>query len=58
MNGILDYIRITLVVAFAFLLYVFATHAVNEAACVALELPGSQVVGKGIIKFLAMCWWR
>lgn len=56
-NDIVVYMKIALVIVVAFFMYVFITHGLNEAICTSLANPGSQIAGKGVMRFLALCWW-
>ena len=57
MADIVSYIKMALVVVFTFLLYAFITHALNEATCASLDRGVTPVIGKGLVKFLSLCWW-
>ena len=57
LNDVVTYMKIALVVVFAFFAYVFITQALNEATCASMERVNSPIVGKELIQFLALCWW-
>ena len=57
MADVVIYMKIALVVVFAFFAYVFITQALNEATCASMERVNSPIVGKELIQFLALCWW-
>ena len=56
-NDIVAYMKIALVVLFAFFVYAFITQALNEATCASMERVNSSIAGKELIQFLALCWW-
>ena len=45
-----------LIIAVTVIMYILVVQLVNDSTCAAMELPGSQALGKGIIKVLALCW--
>ena len=57
LNDVVTYMKIALVVVFAFFAYVFITQALNEVTCASMERVNSPIVGKELIQFLALCWW-
>lgn len=57
LNDIVAYTKIALVVVFTFFAYVFITQALNDATCASMERVNSPIVGKELIRFLALCWW-
>ena len=57
LSDIMTYMKIALVIVFAFFMYAFITQALNEATCASLAAPGYQASGKGLMRFLSLCWW-
>ena len=56
MNDLMNAVGPIVVIAITVIMYILVVQLVNDSTCAAMELPGSQALGKGIIKVLALCW--
>lgn len=56
MNIIAGYIITALAMVTTIFLYVLVIQAVNDMACASLG-SDSQLIGKWVVRALAMCWW-
>ena len=55
MNDIMSVVGPFLVIAITIVMYVLVVQAMNNGTCITLG-DDSQVVGKSLIRFLALCW--
>ena len=56
MTAFIEAIGPFLIIAAALLMYVLLVQIMNDTACVALDASATPIFGKGLLKFLFMCW--
>ena len=39
-------------------MYLFVVQLTNDNTCEMLKQPYSSSINKGVVEFLAMCWWN
>ena len=57
MSDLLEAIGPVLIIIITLLMYLFVVQLVNDPACAALDRSITPIIGKGLIKALALCWW-
>ena len=56
MSDLMEAIGPVLIIAITLLMYVIVVQLVNDPACAAMDRSVTPIIGKGFIKFLALCW--
>jgi len=57
MNDLMSAIGPIVVIVITVVIYVVVMQVVNDSTCAAMDLPDSRVMGRGLIKILALCPW-
>ena len=56
MNDIMSVVGPFLVIAITIVMYVLVVQVMNDGTCTALDKSVTPIIGKPLIRFLALCW--